>query len=270
MFNFYSAVNGWVESTVQGELRTDGRYAFKFTGINPQRMNDTLKITIYATVDGEARAITAEREDSVVNYCNAYLTKLKDSSDPKYNKWAEIIGNMAEYGAASQKYMNYRTDTLVNGLVTGTTTKDYTDQVESISKFNGVTKVDGGITIKSAKMLLSSSYAMRVYFTLDAGVNPDTVRFTAQVEGNSGEFTEFGTETQNGATRYYFDFSGMTAKQLNSKITVKSFVNGVENDTLEYSVNMYLAHYIQKPSSDANWNNLVKWLFNYGYACMSY
>ena len=270
VFNFYSAVNGWVESTVQGELRTDGRYAFKFTGINPQRMNDTLKITIYATVDGEAQAITAEREDSVVNYCNAYLTKLKDSSDPKYNKWAEIIGNMAEYGAASQKYMNYRTDTLVNGLVTGTTTKDYTDQVGSISKFNGVTKVDGGITIKSAKMLLSSSYAMRVYFTLDEGVNVDTVRFTAQVEGNSGEFTEFGTETQNGATRYYFDFSGMTAKQLNSKITVKSFVNGVENDTLEYSVNMYLARCIQKPSSDANWNNLVKWLFNYGYACMNY
>ena len=270
VFNFYSAVNGWVESTVQGELRTDGRYAFKFTGINPQRMNDTLKITIYATVDGEAQAITAEREDSVVKYCNAYLTQLKNSSDPNYNKWTEIIGNMAEYGAASQKYMNYRMDTLVNGLVTGTTTKDYTDQVESISKFNGVTKVDGGITIKSAKMLLSSSYAMRVYFTLDAGVNLNTVRFTAQVEGNSGEFTEFGTETQNGATRYYFDFSGMTAKQLNSKITVKSFVNGVENDTLEYSVNMYLAHYIQKPSSDANWNNLVKWLFNYGYACMNY
>lgn len=270
VFNFYSAVNGWVESTVQGELRTDGRYAFKFTGINPQRMNDTLKITIYATVDGEAQAITAEREDSVVNYCNAYLTKLKDSSDPKYNKWAEIIGNMAEYGAASQKYMNYRTDTLVNGLVTGTTTKDYTDQVASINKFNGVTKVDGGITIKSAKMLLSSFYAMRVYFTLDEGVNLNTVRFTAQVEGNSGEFTEFGTETQNGATRYYFDFRGMTAKQLNSKVTVKSFVNGVENDTLEYSVNMYLAHYIQKPGSDANWNNLVKWLFNYGYACMNY
>ena len=270
VFNFYSAVNGWVESTVPGELRTDGRYAFKFTGINPQRMNDTLKITIYATVDGEAQAITAEREDSVVKYCNAYLTQLKNNEDPKYNKWTEIIGNMAEYGAASQKYMNYRMDTLVNGLVTGTTTKDYTDQVESISKFNGVTKVAGGITIKSAKMLLSSSYAMRVYFTLDEGVNPNTVRFTAQVEGNSGEFTEFGTETQNGATRYYFDFSGMTAKQLNSKIMVKSFVNGVENDTLEYSVNMYLAHYIQKPSSDANWNNLVKWLFNYGYACMNY
>ena len=129
--------------------------------------------------------------------------------------------------------------------------------------------MDGGVTISSASVVLTSSFAVRLYYTLDAGTDLNTVKFTATVGGKTTEFTKYDSD---GSERYYFDYVGLNAQQLDSEITFASFVGAKADDTVGYSVNTYLATYIDSHKDDADLNemHLVKALFNYGWTCKNF
>lgn len=276
-FNFWNnSLNEWQTSKVEGNATghdADGNatYTFAFTGVNPQRMNDTLKMTLFAKTSENSGfvAITKEYTDSVAAYCNAVI------NNSTYNvggKWTEVLSNLVAYGAASQKYMKYNETALVTDSVLNCVTKDYTGTQE-ITAVSGVSRKDEGITITSVGMVLSSSYAVRVFFTLNDTTSLSDVTFTANIGGSSGQsFSEkdFTEQSYNGGTRYYFDYTGLNARQLDSQITFTATVSGTPDDTLGYSANTYLRYYITNPSANTVWNELVKWLFNYGWSCKNF
>ena len=276
-FNFWNnSVNEWQTSKVEGistgtDADGNATYTFAFTGVNPQRMNDTLKMTLFAKTPENSGfvAITKEYTDSVAAYCNAVINNSTYNVD---GKWTEVLSNLVAYGAASQKYMKYNETALVTDSVLNCVTKDYTGTQE-ITAVSGVSRIDGGITITSVGMVLSSSYAVRVFFTLNDTTSLSDVTFTASIGGSSEQSfskDDFTEQSYNGGTRYYFDYTGLNARQLDSEITFTATVSGTPDDTLGYSANTYLRYYITNPSANTVWNELVKWLFNYGWSCKNF
>lgn len=264
-FNFWNCDdNDWQNSRVDG-VYEDGKYTFAFTGINPQRMNDTLKVTLYAATEDNKtpEAITAERTDSVAAYCTA----LMNSSYNAENAWTELISDLVAYGTASQKYMKYNLSTLVEDSVPNVQPVSHKEKIGDIATVSGVSKTEGGITIESVGMVLSSSYAVRVYFTL-GDAEKERVAFTVKVENSAVEQTfTAGDFTQVKDDLYYFEYTGLNARQLDSRISVASTVNGAADDALEYSANTYLAYYLSSPSANTKWNDLAETLFSFGWIC---
>lgn len=262
-FENYS-LKKYEDTTVSPTKNADGSFSFVFKGINPQRMNDILKATVYLEKDGKLYEY-AVSDYSVKAYCLSIL------NNPAYGgRYNEIISNLLKYGEEAQKYTGYRSDDLVTKYFENTpySSVSHTDKIDSVPTYNETKSVDGGITITTKKLLLDNAVKLRVYFTLDDNVSINQVKFAAKVINNgetirtaSFNYKNFVYDSEN--DRYYFEFSGIMATELDNMLVFTSTVNNVENDSLTYNVNNYLANH----ASDSDIGALIQALFNYGYTC---
>ena len=258
-------VKNYGTATVEGP---DGRpvevFTFDFTGVNPQRMTDTLKATVYAE-DASGNVVEYQVADySVAQYCSNKLAKL--GQDDSLRK---LIGNLVAYGAAAQVYQNYRTDNLVSTVVSGAVSTDYTDRLSSVTRYTGKVTGAAGVTIKGKTLVLSNTFAVRVYFTVNEGVDIANVSFNVTANGKTDTVNSFEKDEKLGY--YYFDYANLNATQLDSEVKFESFVNetGV-GDMVTYSVNTYLAKKMPNYDKSSNAYKLMAELFNYGCACTEY
>ena len=258
-------VKNYGTATVEGP---DGRpvevFTFDFTGVNPQRMTDTLKATVYAE-DASGNVVEYQVADySVAQYCSNKLAKL--GQDDSLRK---LIGNLVAYGAAAQVYQNYRTDNLVSTVVSGAVSTDYTDRLSSVTRYTGKVTGAAGVTIKRKTLVLSNTFAVRVYFTVNEGVDIANVSFNVTANGKTDTVNSFEKDEKLGY--YYFDYANLNATQLDSEVKFESFVNetGV-GDMVTYSVNTYLAKKMPNYDKSSNAYKLMAELFNYGCACTEY
>lgn len=258
-------VKNYGTATVEGP---DGRpvevFTFDFTGVNPQRMTDTLKATVYAK-DASGNVVEYQVADySVAQYCSNKLAKL--GQDDSLRK---LIGNLVAYGAAAQVYQNYRTDNLVSTVVSGAVSTDYTDRLSSVTQYTGKVTGAAGVTIKGKTLVLSNTFAVRVYFTVNEGVDIANVSFNVTANGKTDTVNSFEKDEKLGY--YYFDYANLNATQLDSEVKFESFVNetGV-GDMVTYSVNTYLAKKMPNYDKSSNAYKLMAELFNYGCACTEY
>ena len=258
-------VKNYGTATVEGP---DGRpvevFTFDFTGVNPQRMTDTLKVTVYAE-DASGNVVEYQVADySVAQYCSNKLAKL--GQDDSLRK---LIGNLVAYGAAAQVYQNYRTDNLVSTVVSGAVSTDYTDRLSSVTRYTGKVTGAAGVTIKGKTLVLSNTFAVRVYFTVNEGVDIANVSFNVTANGKTDTVNSFEKDEKLGY--YYFDYANLNATQLDSEVKFESFVNetGV-GDMVTYSVNTYLAKKMPNYDKSSNAYKLMAELFNYGCACTEY
>ena len=262
-FENYS-LKKYEDTTVSPTKNADGSFSFVFKGINPQRMNDILKATVYLEKDGKLYEY-AVSDYSVKAYCLSIL------NNPAYGgRYNEIISNLLKYGEEAQKYTGYRSDDIVTKYFENTAYSpiSHTDKIDSVPTYNETKSVDGGITITTKKLLLDNAVKLRVYFTLDDNVSINQVKFAAKVINNgetirtaSFNYKNFVKDSEN--NRYYFEFSGIMATELDNMLVFTSTVNNVENDSLTYNVNNYLANH----ASDSDIGALIQALFNYGYTC---
>lgn len=267
-FKFYNDYTKAFETaTVTGVLNeSTGRYESAFTGINPQRMTDTLKATVYATnVDTKVETAFPVDDFSAAQYCNVLL-----ASD--YNKngaYNELVGNLVAYGTAAQLYQKYHTDKLVSSVVTGGTVVQYplTDVVE----VNELTAVTGGVSIEKKSLVLSNAFAIRVKFALEGDTTIDQVTFKVKADAATATISQFEKETlSDGTVYYYFDFAGLNSKQLGSTVTFTAVVDGNDNDVLAFSANTYLKLMSNVAGVSTELKNLLAALYNYGYTCRKF
>ena len=258
-------VKNYGTATVEGP---DGRpvevFTFDFTGVNPQRMTDTLKATVYAE-DASGNVVEYQVADySVAQYCSNKLAKL--GQDDSLRK---LIGNLVAYGAAAQVYQNYRTDNLVSTVVSGAVSTDYTDRLSSVTQYTEKVLGTAGVNIKGKTLVLSNTFAVRVYFTVNEGVDIANVSFNVTANGKTDTVNSFEKDEKLGY--YYFDYANLNATQLDSEVKFESFVNetGV-GDMVTYSVNTYLAKKMPNYDKSSNAYKLMAELFNYGCACTEY
>lgn len=267
-FKFYNDYTKAFETaTVTGVLNeSTGRYESAFTGINPQRMTDTLKATVYATnVDTKKETAFPVDDFSAAQYCNVLL-----ASD--YNKngaYNELVGNLVAYGTAAQLYQKYHTDKLVSSVVTGGRVMQYplTDVVE----VNELTAVTDGVSIEKKSLVLSNAFAIRVKFALEGDTTIDQVTFKVEADATTATISQFEKETlSDGTVYYYFDFAGLNSKQLGSTVTFTAVVDGNDNDVLAFSANTYLKLMSNVAGVSTELKNLLAALYNYGYTCKNF
>ena len=267
-FKFYNDYTKAFETTtVTGVLNEGtGRYESAFTGINPQRMTDTLKATVYATnVDTQEETAFPVDDFSAAQYCNVLL-----ASD--YNKegaYNELVGNLVAYGTAAQLYQKYHTDKLVSSVVTGGTVVQY--PLTGVVEVNELTAVIGGVSIEKKSLVLSNAFAIRVKFALEGDTTIDQVTFKVEADATTATISQFEKETlSDGTVYYYFDFAGLNSKQLGSTVTFTAVVDGNDNDVLAFSANTYLKLMSNVASVSTELKNLLAALYNYGYTCKNF
>ena len=268
VFEFYNDdIKGYdtVEVLNGNYNNTTKRYEFAFTGINPQRMNDTLKAKMYAKDANGNEVIYSVDDYSVAMYCNALLSS-EANKDGKYTK---LIASLVAYGTASQKYMNYRTDTLVSSIVDAGAADDYTAQLAAVQAVNNRTP-GTGVTIKAKSLVLTNAFAIRVKFVLDSNVSIDDVYFT--VNSDSTQYKEFKQSTlSDGTVCYYFDYTGLNASELDDVFTFTAHAGTVTGDALEYNANTYLNGMYKvltdRGDTTSALYEIVTALFNYGWTC---
>ena len=268
VFEFYNDdIKGYdtVEVLNGNYNNTTKRYEFAFTGINPQRMNDTLKAKMYAKDANGNEVIYSVDDYSVAMYCNALLSS-EANKDGKYTK---LIASLVAYGTASQKYMNYRTDTLVSSIVDAGAADDYTAQLAAVQAVNN--RIPGtGVTIKAKSLVLTNAFAIRVKFVLDSNVSIDDVYFT--VNSDSTQYKEFKQSTlSDGTACYYFDYTGLNASELDDAFTFTAHAGTGTGDALEYNANTYLNGMYKvltdRGDTTSALYEIVTALFNYGWTC---
>ena len=268
VFEFYNDdIKGYdtVEVLNGNYNNTTKRYEFAFTGINPQRMNDTLKAKMYAKDANGNEVIYSVDDYSVAMYCNALLSS-EANKDGKYTK---LIASLVAYGTASQKYMNYRTDTLVSSIVDAGAADDYTAQLAAVQAVNN--RIPGtGVTIKAKSLVLTNAFAIRVKFVLDSNVSIDDVYFT--VNSDSTKHKEFKQSTlSDGTVCYYFDYTGLNASELDDAFTFTAHTGTGTGDALTYNANTYLNGMYKvltdRGDTTSALYEIVTALFNYGWTC---
>lgn len=268
VFEFYNDdIKGYdtVEVLNGNYNNTTKRYEFAFTGINPQRMNDTLKAKMYAKDANGNEVIYSVDDYSVAMYCNALLSS-EANKDGKYTK---LIASLVAYGTASQKYMNYRTDTLVSSIVDAGAADDYTAQLAAVQAVNN--RIPGtGVTIKAKSLVLTNAFAIRVKFVLDSNVSIDDVYFT--VNSDSTQHKEFKQSTlSDGTVCYYFDYTGLNASELDDAFTFTAHTGTGTGDALTYNANTYLNGMYEvltdRGDTTSALYEIVTALFNYGWTC---
>ena len=264
---YYDYTKAFETATVTGVFnKSTGRYESAFTGINPQRMTDTLKATVYATNEDTQEETAFPVDDfSAAQYCNVLLA----SGYNKNGAYNELVGNLVAYGTAAQLYQKYHTDKLVSSVVTGGTVVQH--PLADVAEVNELTAVTGGVSIEKKSLVLSNAFAIRVKFALEGDTTIDQVTFKVKADAKTATISQFEKETlSDGTVYYYFDFAGLNSKQLGSTVTFTAVVDGKDNDVLAFSANTYLKLMSNVAGVSTELKNLLAALYNYGYTCRNF
>ncbi|MBQ8319699.1 MAG: leucine-rich repeat domain-containing protein [Clostridia bacterium] len=96
-------VNSYTQTGVTGTFYSEGVYLFRFTGVAPQWIADTVTATL--SVDGEE---LETKTYSVQTYCNSLLSSTAEElglSETKYAAMKVLVADLLSYGAAAQAYL---------------------------------------------------------------------------------------------------------------------------------------------------------------------
>lgn len=257
------SLNG-VETKVTKYTVENGKYIFDFEDIIPHQMNDTIYATLYATYNGVEYA-SEVREYSVATYCYNMLDKYNTN---EYSKLQTLLVDLLNYGAASQIYMDYKTDSLVNVNLTeeqkawGTSMER---TLETVQNLEYKTIDNPSVQWKGGGLNLQKSVGMRFKISAD-NIETLTVKVTNDI-GEETIITSDAFEVTDGG--YYVFFEGLNAGQMSDVVylTVYDGETAVSN-TIRYSIESYA--YSKQNSNDVKLSELVKAMIKYGDSAKAY
>lgn len=257
------SLNG-VETKVTKYTVENGKYIFDFEDIIPHQMNDTIYATLYATYN-DVEYASEVREYSVAIYCYNMLDKYNTS---EYAELQTLLVDLLNYGAASQVYMDYKTDNLVNANLTeeqkawGTSTER---SLETVQNLEYETIENPTVQWKGGGLNLQKSVGMRFKIAADNIEN-----LTVKVTNDIGEETIIASDTFEATDDgYYVFFEGLNVGQMSDVVylTVYDGDTAVSN-TIRYSIESYA--YAKQNSTDTNLAELVKAMMRYGDSAKAY
>ncbi len=248
------SMNG-VSYTVDASTLKHGYLVFTFDNIPPQMMGDTITAKLYK--NGNDTALD-EVEISVKGYAEKVIEAYSDNE-----KLMNLIADMLKYGAAAQKYVEYKEDELVtDGIdLTGkgsTADPDADDNHRSMITEEG-TEIDKSVY---------SFTAAGVRFDFD---NKIYVKFKA-----TGDATislkcngKYATKEDLGNGTYIFYTDGIDAYSFDEVYTFELYADNVPHQTLTYSVNSYAyAKFTDEQATAVD--ELALALYRYGLSAKAY
>ena len=255
------------EGETMTEIAPEADGTYRFNGILPERMGDTVKFSMAGTIAG-VTPFNYEVDYSVKQYCtNMLKEKAGDET------FCALLRDILSYGAAAQTYRGYKTDALVNDSITD---REFKNSGLS-GVYVGEPKGDSWRTArwKSATLMLDTITIVK--FTFAA---PDVTNVTAIVQRNSGEklvftandFTSEGTDAETGENLWSISIP-VPAYEYNvgliAAFTLPGMISPNMDHYVAYSVNTYIAKQYGQ-LGDAQLDALLGAIYNYGQSTAAY
>ncbi len=259
-----------VETTVTDYRIVGDRYVFDFVNINPHLMNDNVYATLYATYNGKVYS-SPKRQYSVAAYCYNTLNKYNatDYVGEEYDELRTLLVDLLNYGAASQQYMNYKTNNFVNSKLTDVQKSWATAEDPALNDDLNTeyeTIYEPTVSWLGAGLNLQNSVGMRFKFSAESIENL-SVRFTNAngeyyiVTSDKFELVEDGV--------YYVYFEQYCASQMSEIVYAVVLENDYAvSNTISYSIESYA--YAKQDHQDTNLADLVKAMMKYGNSAKAY
>ncbi len=214
-------------------------YMYSFDKINPSLFGEKLAVTFAISADGETWLTADPLEYSVADYCYGVLGNPKEDGALK-----TVVADLLNYGAETQKYLNYKTDRLVNADMTAEqqamATEETPDTVNS-------TAVAGELKLvkwEQGTLQLDSSVAVKFMFSVLDGVDVESL--TAHVAygkelAKTKQIDTFEPCEVSGETRYILTVGGLNVVDLKNNVEVY-LTDGTNNSqTVTYGAESFAA-----------------------------
>ena len=246
------------------QYKVDGdKYVFSFRNIAPDQMGDTITATLFATFNGMEVSGDA-RDYSVAEYC---YNMLEEYAADEYAEFRTLLVDLLHYGAASQNYTGYKTDSLVNAALTaeqqdwGTSSEP---ELNTVLNKAYQTVENPTATWKGAGLYLQNAVSMRLKFTAESidGLN-------VRIESGDNTWTIASDKFVEEDGVYYVYFTGLDAGQMRQKVYL-TICNGDTpvSNTACYSIESYV--YEKQNSTIAGLSELVMAMMKYGDSACAY
>ncbi|MBE6810243.1 MAG: hypothetical protein E7521_04200 [Ruminococcaceae bacterium] len=250
--------------TVSKYTESGEYYVFTFDKIAPHRMTDIIYANLCGTKDG-ATYTSKTSEYSVERYCYNMLEKYSDDAQLR-----TLLVDLLNYGAESQMYTDYNTDSLANADLTdvqkawGTSADIITGSVQNL-KYKVID--NPSVKWKGAGLYLDEAATLR--FTIQAdNINNLVVKATCgttTIEIPASQFAKI-SNTDN---RYYVYVSGINVTKMRDTVQLTVFNGETEvSNTITYSVESYAN--VKIGGSDNALSNLLIAMMKYGDAAKAY
>jgi len=244
--------NGNLHTVSDYTVAEDGEWLFAFEGVTPQMVGENIKATLIATKDGVEKRVE-KAEYSVLTYCKNMLNKTTDA------KLKTLLSDLLVYAAASQTYMDYKTDALVTeGL--SLTPSTFAPLASTDKALHGTE--DARVEWKGAALRYENAMAMKFNFKADKAL---TLKIT--VGKRSEIYTSDDWETdENG--NYVVYFRGILATEYDDVVTAVLYENDAQvGEIVTYSVNSYV---YSMQNEGGTLGALVQATYNYGASAENY
>lgn len=242
----------------------DDKYVFDFSDIAPNFANDTIQATLYAEKEG-VTYFSETRDYSIAEYCYNMLDKYNAD---EYAKLRTLLVDLLNYGAASQNYTTYKTDSLVNEslaeeqLLWGTQETPTLNTV--LSKEYAV--IDNPSVIwKGAGLNLQDSVNMRFKIETD-DIEDISVKVTTDTGLQWIIYSDAFETTEGG---YYVFFDGLNVGQMREAVYLTVYDNNeIVSNTIRYSIESYA--FSKQDSGDESLSVLLLAMMKYGNSVYAY
>lgn len=247
-------INGAVYE-VTSSKQSNGYLVFTFANIPPQMMGDTITAKLYKS---GSDTVLNEVETSVKEYAEKVIALYPDNE-----KLMNLIADMLKYGAAAQKYVEYKEDELVTDGI-DLTGKGSTADPTTDDNHRSITTAEGTEIDKS----VYSFTAAGVRFDFD---NKIYIKFKATTDANislkcNGKYV---TKEDLGNGTYIFYTDGIEAYSFDEVYVFELYVDNVLHQTLKYSVNSYAyAKFTDEQTTAVD--ELALALYRYGLSAKAY
>lgn len=253
------------ELTVTDYTEQGDYYVFSYPGISPQLMNDNVKAVLHATHNG-IDYTSPEKAMSVRTYAYTMLERYNTDS---YAELRTLLVDLLNYGAASQKYVGYQTDKLVNADLTDEQKSwetNTTPTFENIRNYDYKTIANPTSKWVGSGLVLNNSVMVRAKFSAD-NIENKSVKITC----GKGTFTYAKDDfVQDQDGNYYVYCNEIFANEMSEEILLTVYDNGVQcSNTMRFSIESY-AKLVHDNYNGAALDELTTAMMRYGNSAKAY
>ncbi len=257
-------LNG-VETKVTDYTISENYYVFSFENIAPDQMNDTVRSTLYAAIEGYELSYEA-RDYSVATYC---YEMLEDYGTDEYATLRTLLVDLLNYGAATQIYTGHNTDNLVNANLTEEQKAWASEDLEEFhdaldTKYESID--NPAVKWRGAGLTLDDAITMRFIIQTDSIED-----LTVHIRDDNGHVWTVASNAfvKQEGNCYYIYFSGLDASQMSEYIYLTVYCGDtVVSNTVRYSIESYAC--AMKDSTQPNLSALLHSMMKYGNSAKIY
>ena len=254
-----------VETVVDTYTVSDDCYVFSFSNIAPDRLNDNIEATVYATYNN-VQYSSSVLNYSIATYCYNQLNRTTST------KLRTLLVDLLHYGTASQIYTDHNTANLADANLTAAQSAwaspdSVLDGLVSVTNSKYATVSNPELTWKAVALNLKESIMMQFGFAI-----ADTSGVTIKIKDENGKVLETINADECPVINGYLraNFIGLGAGQMKTSVFVTAYRgNTAISNTLRYSIESYAKSKINTNNTDTL-SNLLKAMMKYGTSASDY